>query len=230
MEGIVLVEFKNFCVLYAEDDLEVQANISKILSLLFLKVHVASDGEEALELFKKNNIHIIITDYEMPRVDGYKFILKIREMSQTIPIVVLSSHTQKEKLMNCIPLKLIEYLEKPIIYEKLLQTLKKCVKEIKNSADVEVMIGEDIFYNIESNHIQKNAKTLKLTALEMRAFEYMFSKKNILVSNEELGFYVYDSHDYSVGAIKNIIYRLRKKLGREFIQNHKDIGYILKSL
>jgi len=224
-----LIDFKNLSILYAEDDEKVKANISKILSLIFQEVHVASNGEEAFELFKNNNIHIIITDYEMPILDGYEFIKKVRDISQSIPVVILSSHTQKEKLMKCIPLKLVEYLEKPIIYEKLLETLKICLKEISTNHSSKISLTETIFYDYGLKHLFVDEKKVKLTTLEIKTLEYLLSKKNSLVSNEELAYCLYKDEEYSENAIKNIIYKLRKKLKKELIQNHKDFGYLLKS-
>lgn len=223
-----MLQFKYFSILFVEDDLEIQKNMSKILSLLCNKVYIASNGVEALEIFNKNLIHIIITDYEMPFLDGYEFILKIREISATIPIVILSNYTDKEKLLKCIPLKLTSYLEKPILYERLLEILQLCKEQIKDFPSLYFKINEKLEYDFNTKTLFQNNGNTKLSALEVEIFEYFINKKNQLVYKNELVNLICKNGYY--GDIKNVIYRLRKKIGKDVIDNYKNLGYILKSL
>lgn len=225
-----MTNFKNFCILYVEDDIEVQINISKILSLLFQKVYVASNGAEALEIFKRHEINIILTDYEMPILNGYELIVNIRKISETIPVIILSNHTEKEKLLKCIPLKLTQYLEKPVIYEKLFLTLNECKKEIEKYSSIKYSINKTIIYDPKGKFLFINNNKIELTALEIEVFEYMYNNKNQLILKDKLIDIIYKDQNYSENALKNLIYRLRKKLGKGIIENHKNLGYLLKSL
>jgi len=222
-----LFEFKNFSILFVEDDLEIQKNMSKILSLLCNKVYVASNGLEAYEIFTNNVIHIIITDYEMPFINGYDLVLKIREISQNIPIIILSNYTDKEKLLKCIPLNLTSYLEKPIIYEKLLETLQLCKNQIENNATLYLRINDSLKYDFNTKSLIQDGNYIKLTTLEIQIFEYLLNKKNQLVYNDELLSVIFENDYY--GNIKNIIYRLRKKVSKDVIVNYKNLGYMLNT-
>ncbi|MCG3650816.1 response regulator transcription factor [Aliarcobacter butzleri] len=222
-----MFEFKNFSILFVEDDLEIQKNMSKILSLLCNKVYVASNGLEAYEIFTNNVIHIIITDYEMPFINGYDLVLKIREISQNIPIIILSNYTDKEKLLKCIPLNLTSYLEKPIIYEKLLETLQLCKNQIENNATLYLTINHSLKYDFNTKSLIQDGNYIKLTTLEIQIFEYLLNKKNQLVYNDELLSVIFENDYY--GNIKNIIYRLRKKVSKDVIVNYKNLGYMLNT-
>ncbi|MDN5088453.1 response regulator transcription factor [Aliarcobacter butzleri] len=222
-----MFEFKNFSILFVEDDLEIQKNMSKILSLLCNKVYVASNGLEAYEIFTNNVIHIIITDYEMPFINGYDLVLKIREISQNIPIIILSNYTDKEKLLKCIPLNLTSYLEKPIIYEKLLETLQLCKNQIENNATLYLTINHSLKYDFNTKSLIQDGNYIKLTTLEIQIFEYLLNKKNQLVYNDELLSVIFENDYY--GNIKNIIYRLRKKVSKDVIVNYKNLGYMLST-
>lgn len=222
-----MFEFKNFSILFVEDDLEIQKNMSKILSLLCNRVYVASNGLEAYEIFTNNVIHIIITDYEMPFINGYDLVLKIREISQNIPIIILSNYTDKEKLLKCIPLNLTSYLEKPIIYEKLLETLQLCKNQIENNATLYLRINDSLKYDFNTKSLIQNGNYIKLTTLEIQIFEYLLNKKNQLVYNDELLSVIFENDYY--GNIKNIIYRLRKKVSKDVIVNYKNLGYMLNT-
>lgn len=222
-----MFEFKNFSILFVEDDLEIQKNMSKILSLLCNRVYVASNGLEAYEIFTNNVIHIIITDYEMPFINGYDLVLKIREISQNIPIIILSNYTDKEKLLKCIPLNLTSYLEKPIIYEKLLETLQLCKNQIENNATLYLTINDSLKYDFNTKSLIQDGNYIKLTTLEIQIFEYLLNKKNQLVYNDELLSVIFENDYY--GNIKNIIYRLRKKVSKDVIVNYKNLGYMLNT-
>lgn len=222
-----MFEFKNFSILFVEDDLEIQKNMSKILSLLCNKVYVASNGLEAYEIFTNNVIHIIITDYEMPFINGYDLVLKIREISQNIPIIILSNYTDKEKLLKCIPLNLTSYLEKPIIYEKLLETLQLCKNQIENNATLYLRINDSLKYDFNTKSLIQDGNYIKLTTLEIQIFEHLLNKKNQLVYNDELLSVIFENDYY--GNIKNIIYRLRKKVSKDVIVNYKNLGYMLNT-
>lgn len=222
-----MFEFKNFSILFVEDDLEIQKNMSKILSLLCNRVYVASNGLEAYEIFTNNVIHIIITDYEMPFINGYDLVLKIREISQNIPIIILSNYTDKEKLLKCIPLNLTSYLEKPIIYEKLLETLQLCKNQIENNATLYLTINDTLKYDFNTKSLIQDGNYIKLTTLEIQIFEYLLNKKNQLVYNDELLSVIFENDYY--GNIKNIIYRLRKKVSKDVIVNYKNLGYMLNT-
>ena len=104
----------DYTILYAEDEDGVRKNIAKSLRYKCKNVIEAVDGEEAYNLYKEKKPDIIITDIQMPKMNGLELIKKIREIDTTIPIVVLSAHTEKEKLLQAIKFNLIDYVVKPI--------------------------------------------------------------------------------------------------------------------
>lgn len=217
----------NLSILYAEDDLIIQNNISKILNMLFKKVYIANDGEEAFKIYNQNKPDIILTDFLMPKMNGYELTKNIRKICNKIPIVILSNYTDKEKLLKCIPLNLTEYLEKPIQYEVLLATLEKCRSQLENNTEY-FNISNKLNYNFETKKLTVYNEEISLTQMEIEILEYLILNKNKLLSKEKLSFLVYKDDIASDNALKNIIYRLRKKIGKEFIINDRNLGYTLK--
>lgn len=220
-------EFKIFNVLFVEDDLNIQKNMRKILHLIFNEVYIASNGLEALEFFDKNYIDIIITDYEMPAMNGYELIKTIREKNSNIPIIILSNHTDKDKLIKCIPLNLICYLEKPIIYEDLIKILKDCKNKVELSSNFNSKINENTKYNSKIKSIIKDGNAIKLTAFEANFLEVLLSNKNQVVDKNILIELLTKNDFIDEISLKNVVYRLKKKLTPKSILNHKNIGYML---
>ncbi len=85
-----LVDYaKNLSLLYVEDDVALQQETKVILERIFNQVDTALDGQEALEMFKANYYDLVITDLEMPRLNGLEMSKAIKAMNKEIPIVVV---------------------------------------------------------------------------------------------------------------------------------------------
>jgi YesN/AraC family two-component response regulator len=121
---------KELTVLYVEDEDDTRSQISQILQLFFKTVLVGVNGEEALEIYKKNHVDLIMTDLTMPRMDGLQMVKEIRAINSLQHIIVLTAHNSSENLMATIDLQLDGFLLKPIKMDKLLDLLYKVSKVI----------------------------------------------------------------------------------------------------
>ena len=102
-------------ILIADDSSTVRKFVSFSLASKGFKVLTASDGMEAIEMMPSNKVDLIITDLNMPNLDGFKFIQSIRgndEYSQ-IPIIILSSLSKSEEIQKGITCGADSYLVKP---------------------------------------------------------------------------------------------------------------------
>lgn len=220
---------KTLTILYAEDDDATRENISKTLEMFVHSVIAVKNGAEALETFDKKPCQIVLLDYVMPLMDGNAAARAIREKNPHVPIVILSSHVEKEKLMNAIKTGVSDYLEKPIDFEMLLSTLLNCVQKIINTGKFKIRLSD----NIEYDHIQKSLRTAqsceRLTKHEYLFLEMLLERPGSLVWKEEIEQRVFGG-DVEPNALRNLVYRLRKKIPAEVITTVKDLGYILELL
>lgn len=133
-----LKEFQNIAkdltILYAEDNELVQNGVYDILKRLFRDIHLAKDGEEALKLYLYNkNFDIVLTDIDMPKLDGVELTEAIKSESPTQPVVVMSAYNTQEYLFELINLNIDGFIVKPISKDSLISTLFKISKNIYNS-------------------------------------------------------------------------------------------------
>ncbi len=114
-------------VLYVEDEEILREEISSLLDGFFQKVLTASNGEEAVEIFEKNidEIDIVITDINMPKMNGIELTSQIREKSPDLPILICTAFNDSEILIKAIRLNVSDYIIKPI---QMITTLKVCNK------------------------------------------------------------------------------------------------------
>ena len=99
-------------ILVCDDDKEIVEAIEIYLQQEGFQVLKAYDGEEALEILKDHEVHLLIMDVMMPRLDGIRATLKIRENS-SIPIIILSAKTEDSDKILGLNIGADDYVEKP---------------------------------------------------------------------------------------------------------------------
>ncbi len=135
---IQLKEFsKNLNILYVDDDSTLQLITLDILSNFFLNITIANDGVEGLEKFENGDFDLIISDIEMPNMNGIKMISEIRKKSKDIVILILSAYIKPEYFIETIKLGIDGYIIKPMEYEQFISLLYKSIEKIKNKKKVE---------------------------------------------------------------------------------------------
>jgi DNA-binding response OmpR family regulator len=219
---------KHTTLLLVEDDHTLLENIKETLSLFFKEIYTAMNGEEALTVYKKKHIDVIITDYVMPIKSGYEFCLEIRQNNHKIPIVIMSNHSDKEKLLHSIPLNLTQYLLKPINYQEIIHTLMNIIDKLETEHLLFETITKDMVYNKSSKTLIKNSVPIGLTKNEVLLVELFLENKNVVLSLESIELALSPYETKSDQAIKNIIHRLRQKIGKHTILNNQGLGYIFK--
>jgi len=129
---------KQLNLLYVEDNQEARESTTIILEEFFENIIVAVNGEDGYEKFEqnKNTINLIITDINMPKINGLDMIAKIREIDTNIPILVLSAYNESSFFMDSIKLGVEGYLLKPIDINQFVGVLDKVTVKLKLADDV----------------------------------------------------------------------------------------------
>ncbi len=118
-------------LLYVEDDSLARESIKMILEEFFYDITIATDGEDGLEKFQNSSIDLIITDINMPKLNGLEMIDQIREEDKEIPIMILSAYTELEYFTTGIKLGVDGYLLKPFDLEQFISTLTNVISKIE---------------------------------------------------------------------------------------------------
>lgn len=123
---------KNISILYVEDENDVRDFTSKILNPLLKKVFIAQDGEEGLKVFQENKdeIDLIVSDINMPKMDGLSMCDAIKKINSEIPIVITSAHNDTGFLKRAIDIGVNTYAMKPIDLYQLIESIIKAMEPI----------------------------------------------------------------------------------------------------
>jgi len=224
IRNMLLLKDKN--VLFAEDDIITRTQTTEVLEMLFGKVLTAENGEEAYHLYEDESPDFIITDIKMPIYDGLQLIQKIRRDNYTIPILLMSSFAEKEMLLNAVNLSIDGYLVKPVELEKLTFAICKAVQRTDKNEGL-VVLGKNLFYNSATKELYQNGSVVSLGIKEQELLVLLLNNRHTTVTKDEIAKALWPLDPICESAIKNIVLRLRKKLGIEIIISVRGIGYRL---
>jgi len=119
-------------VLYAEDEVILRDSMQITLEKFFKKTLVAKNGQEAFELYKKEEVDIVLTDLNMPIMKGIELISCINELGKNPVIIVLSAHDESKLLQTLMNMDVDYFLNKPLEKESLINVLYKGCKSIED--------------------------------------------------------------------------------------------------
>ncbi len=122
-------------VLVVEDNRINQIIVQKYLEKAGMNIMVASDGQQAVELMRKNEFSIVLMDCEMPIRNGYQATCDIRNILHSkTPIIAMTAHAMKGDREKCLSYGMNDYLSKPVTPTDLIHMVKKWIRETEESA------------------------------------------------------------------------------------------------
>ncbi len=216
---------KNIKVLCVEDDEIARENTVEYLENYFENIYEASDAITGLKLFNQIDPEIIITDIQMPKLNGLEFIKKIREKNKKTQVIVLSAFSNKEYLFEAIELQLVKYLIKPIKENELKKALESCIQSINEDNSNIIKLDENCFFDTFNSSLKYNDQLIKLRAKEIDLLQLLIKNKNRFVTYEEIENYVWQDSVMTKDALKTLIKNIKQKLPKDTITNLTGMGY-----
>ncbi|MBL0707477.1 MAG: response regulator [Sulfurimonas sp.] len=167
---IMLEHSKELNVLYVEDDIPLLKSTSALLSNFFKNTQTASDGEEGLKKYKKyykkngEYFDLVITDINMPKLDGVEMSRKILKINSLQSIVIATAHNEVEFLTKGLELGVDGFITKPIKNEQLIRVLSKATRVIAEhkftSSHIEMVETLNLKLDEKSKLLEKQNKKL----------------------------------------------------------------------
>ncbi|MFK2822193.1 response regulator transcription factor [Arcobacter sp. YIC-80] len=225
MQKELLEKLQGLKILYAEDEEGIRRNIADSLQYYVKEVIEASDGKEALELYEQKSPDIILSDIHMPNLNGIDFVKKVRQTNRSIPIVMITAHTDKKYLLDAVELHMEKYLVKPIELEPLFEALEQCTKLLDLNKTITLKTDEDYTYDYDRKELKYKGENILLNKKEMLFFEVLISNQNRITSYEELQEKVWGDDIMTDSALRSLVRNLRKKLPTDIIFNLSGTGY-----
>ncbi len=150
---------KKLKILYVEDNLDAREQMLKMLKNFFTDIKVATNGKEGFELYEKENFDIVLTDINMPILNGIELIQLILKKNSNQKIIVLSAYNDSDYLKECMSLGIRHYLYKPITFDTFINTMLDIEKYFsiqKQNLELTKQIDE-ILENTEDGYLLFNS-------------------------------------------------------------------------
>jgi YesN/AraC family two-component response regulator len=128
---------KNFTILYVEDSKVLRTYMKDLLQSYVKELYTATDGKEGLEQFIKNKPNIVITDINMPNIDGMQMSKMIKNSFKDTPIVLLTEFDKPDYLKKAIMLGIDSFVSKPVKDKELIDILETIALKLQNKIDAQ---------------------------------------------------------------------------------------------
>ena len=201
---------KTISVLYVEDENDVREFTSKLLTSLLRKVYVAQDGQEGLKIFEENkdDIDLIISDINMPKMDGLSMCEAIKKINHEIPLVITSAHNDTNFLRRSIEIGVTTYAMKPIDLYQLMESIIKAMEPI-------ILKKKLIELNLSlESKIEQEINKIKSILDAQDNIIIVTNKEEITNVNKKfLDFFGVDNFDEFIKSRKNIFDFFQEEFG-----------------
>lgn len=176
-------------VLVVDDDREIVDSISIFLSGEGYKAIKAYDGIEALDALSENEVHLMILDIMMPKLDGIKTLMKLRE-SRNIPVILLSAKSEDTDKIFGLTAGADDYVTKPFNPSELMARVKSQLRRYTTLGSIGKQNGEIVIdglsVNTEGKTVKVDGEPVRLTPVEYKILELLVRNRGRVFSAEDI--------------------------------------------
>lgn len=215
---------KNLNVLIVEDEPCTLDLMIDVMKDEFACVISAKNGDEGLKKFKKYSPDLVISDIAMPILDGLSMAEQIKLISKNTPIIILSAHSEKERLLQAIDISIDKYIIKPIDIDELIETLKSLVTSKIENCDI-IQISDELSFDRKKRALIKDGLNFSLSKKELALINLLVENIGYVVDMQTIKDIVWQNKGVNETAVRTFVKRVRDKVGVNFIKNVPTIGY-----
>lgn len=201
-------------VLMVEDDAVTAFLIRTVLGRAGFAVDIASDGRQALRAFHGLRPDVVVLDVELPEMDGWQVLARIREVSNA-PVLMLTAHDLESEKVRGLRAGADDYLTKPFGNGELVARVQALLRRSRPGAD-EASVYDDgqVEIDLDARIVRVDGHLVTLTPIEFRLLLTLVrSRGRVLSPNQLLEQAWNDPVGIGPDRVKFAILRLRRKLG-----------------
>ena len=217
-----------FRILVVDDDKNTRYYIKEALAWERYKVFCASNGEEALEVYEREFIDLVIVDIMMPKMDGYELTRQLRATNKDLLVLMISAKQLPEDRKKGFKAGIDDYMSKPIDTEELLLHIKALLGRGKIASQRQIVVG-DVVLDYDSFTVTGHGTTQELPQKEFLLLYKLLATPNKIFTKIQLMDEIWGVDcDTGWETVTMHVGRLRKRFEgwQEFsIENIRGLGY-----
>lgn len=216
MKGLKLM----YNILVVDDDKEIVESIEIFLRNEGYNVYKAYNGVEALDILVNKEVHLILMDIMMPKLDGIKATIKIRE-EKNIPIILVSAKSEDTDKIMGLNIGADDYITKPFNLLELIARVKSNLRRYitlgtynnENVNNKEVLISGGLELNTSTKEVKVDGQVVKVTPIEFKILNLLLANKGRVFSIDEIYERVWNEESFNVeNTVAVHIRRIREKI------------------
>ena len=199
----------------ADDDEAICDTIEDALHLAGYLTMRARDGQMALDRVRSDRPDLVILDVNMPKLDGFEVLRKMRSLSITTPAILLTARHEREDAITGLKLGADDYVKKPFGLEELLLRVAAVLRRVNGESDSVLLCGT-ISLSVARHEVVCAENDIDLSPTEFRLLEYLMENKNRVLTKQQILDAVWGiDFDSSTTVVETFISYLRKKMSPE---------------
>ena len=207
-------------ILVVDDDKEIVESIEIFLRNEGYNAYKAYNGLEALDILVNKEVHLILMDIMMPKLDGIKATIKIRE-EKNIPIILVSARSEDTDKIMGLNIGADDYITKPFNLLELIARVKSNLRRYitlgtynnENINNKEVLISGGLELNTSTKEVKVDGQVVKVTPIEFKILNLLLANKGRVFSIDEIYERVWNEESFNVeNTVAVHIRRIREKI------------------
>ncbi|MBQ9014227.1 MAG: response regulator transcription factor [Bacilli bacterium] len=205
-------------ILVVDDDKEIVESIEIYLENEGFNIYKAYNGLEALEILMEEEIHLILMDIMMPKLDGIKATIKIRE-EKNIPIILVSAKSEDTDKIIGLNIGADDYITKPFNLLELVARVKSNLRRYitlgnyNNENNKDILKSGGLELNISTKEVKVDGELVKITPIEFKILKLLLANKGRVFSIDEIYEKVWNEESFNVeNTVAVHIRRIREKI------------------
>ena len=205
-------------ILVVDDDKEIVESIEIYLKNEGFNIYKAYNGLEALEILMEEEIHLILMDIMMPKLDGIKATIKIRE-EKNIPIILVSAKSEDTDKIIGLNIGADDYITKPFNLLELVARVKSNLRRYitlgnyNNENNKDVLKSGGLELNTSTKEVKVDGEVVKITPIEFKILKLLLANKGRVFSIDEIYEKVWNEESFNVeNTVAVHIRRIREKI------------------
>lgn len=215
----------NPLVLIVDDEVGVRELLTDALSLGGFETLEAKDGMSALTLIRKHKPDLLIIDINMPVMDGFDLLERVRSSKNQVPAIMLTARKDRTDVSRGLRLGADDYVTKPFGLEELLLRVRAILRRSQPvTEEFSILTCGPISLNEETYEVFLNEEPVELSKTEFRLLQHLLQNKGRVLTKSSLLSAVWDiDFDSDTGVVDTYISYLRKKFHSDYFEGIKTV-------
>ena len=212
-------------ILVVDDEMLIRNVVREYMDLESYEVEEASDGDEAINLFRNNDYDLVIMDVMMPKKDGFQTVKELKKIKDT-PVIMLSARTEEYDKLIGFDIGVDDYVTKPFSPKELVARVKAVTK--RREKQTSYLEFGDLMIDDIAHEVKIKDKDISLTPKEYDLLKYFVSNNHIALTREQLLTNIWGYDFYGDDrTVDTHVKTLRHRLGEygKYIKTIRKVGY-----